>query len=147
MKTKTLFIGSILLITNLVYALPVQNIPRQRTAVSKFDQALISMIADQLVSRGLEYEVAEQKVAHLFADKINNASLSLHHFMLAFESVTQKEIAEYLSQKALFDQQIDLTSYDALLGMLQGVNLNLGDTEAYAKLHRIARLNQSFLRS
>ena len=147
MKTKTFFIGSILLITNLVYALPAQNTPRQRTAVSKFDQVLVAMIADQLVSQGLDRDVAEQKVARLFGENIANAALNLHHFLLEFETVTQDQVVDYLSQKALFDQQIDLASYDALLGMLQTIDFKLAQSENYAKLHRIAGLNQRFFKS
>ncbi|RLA72879.1 MAG: hypothetical protein DRG24_01735 [Epsilonproteobacteria bacterium] len=147
MKTKTFFIGSILLISNLVYALPVQNIPRQRAVISQFDHALVAMISELLVSRGLERDVAEQKVVHLFGENINNAALNLHHFLHEFNTVSYDQAAEYLSQKALFDQQIDLASYDALLGMLQTLDFQLATTENYAKLHRMASLNKRFLKS
>jgi len=142
MKTKTFFIGSILLISNLVYALPVQTIPRQRAVISKFDYAVVAMIADLLVSKGLERDAAEQKVAHLFGENITNTALNLHHFLLEFETIAQNQVVDYLSQKALFDQQIDLASYDALLGMLQTIDFKLANTENYTKLHRIASLNQ-----
>jgi len=146
MKTKTFFIGSILLITNLVYALPAQTIPRQRAVISKFDHAIIAVIADMLVSRGLDRDIAEQKVAHLFGEDISNTALNLHRFLLEFETITQDQVVNYLSQKALFDQQIDLASYDALLGMLQTIDFKLAKTANYDKLHRIASLNQHFFK-
>ena len=145
MRRKIFFIGSILLITNFVYALPVQHAPRQRSAVSKVDQALVSLITDQLVSLGLERKIAEQKVSNLFAGNINNAALNLQHFIFAFESITPEKVMHYLSKKALFDQQIDLTSYDALVGMLQRIDFSLVDAEAYAKLQNIAKINKTLL--
>jgi len=146
MKTKTFFIGSILLITNLVYALPVETVSRQRSSISKFDHAIIAVIADMLVSRGLDRDIAEQKVAHLFGEDISNTALNLHRFLLEFETITQDQVVNYLSQKALFDQQIDLASYDALLGMLQTIDFKLAKTANYDKLHRIASLNQHFFK-
>ena len=144
MKRRVLFLGTVLLIGNLAFALPSNQNMRVRADISKYDNAFVRNVVDQLVARGLDYDVAEARVATLFGDDHAIAAISLHNFKLAFPEISHEHLIAYLSDRALFEKQMNMASYDTLVHMLQKTGKKLAlSNESYQKLEQVARLNSS----
>jgi hypothetical protein len=143
-KIKFVFFGTVLLIGNLVFALPAGNIQRFRQDVTATDRSLLDSIILALVEMGLEYDVAKNRAETLFGGDHSTAAMSLYNLKSAFPEMDYESMVKYLSKMAMHGRNVDLASYDTLISIIQSTNHGLlSDSESYEKLDRVARLNGS----
>ncbi len=141
MNKRTFFIGTVLLLGNLVTALPLNDNTRTSTDVSQLDYLFLKSVRNILIEHGLDREVAEQKTAALFEYNPDKAARSLHNLKIAFPEMYEDELIHYLSSRALSGRVIDLASYDTLVNILQYTKTPIENDKTYKKLQQVAHLN------
>ncbi len=144
MKIKFVFFGTVLLIGNLVFALPAGNIQRFRQDVAVVDHSLLDNVILALVEMGFEYDVAKNRAETLFGGDHMTAAMSLYNLKSAFPEIDHDVMVKHLSKLAVYGRSIDLASYDTLISIIQSTNHELLlNSDSYEKLYRVARLNGS----
>ena len=99
----------------------------------------IQKISDLLQDKGMNTSVAIERAQSVFIES-EKASLYFHNFQHFFDKEIMQKIYAYVSNKALFQEQISFGSYDQILGMMQQVyRANLSEKE----LHQIRHLSQA----
>ena len=142
MKIKFVFFGTVLLIGNLVFALPAGNMQRFRQDVAAVDHSLLDSVIMVLVEMGLEYDVAKNRAENLFGGDHTTAAMSLYNLKSAFPEIDYDTLVKHLGKMAMKGRNIDLASYDTLISMIQSINHGLlSNSKSYEKLHRVARIN------
>jgi len=101
----------------------------------------LEKISHLLQERGMKPEVALSRAQAVFQE-VDKASLYFHNLQHFFDKEIMQKIYDYVSKKALFQDQISFGSYDQMLGMLQQVyRTNLSEQELYQIKH-LAQANR-----
>ena len=139
---KQNFITTTLIITGLALNPAMGKTVDRRTSQNQtINKSIASSISTILHNRGLDEETA-QELADNFLDEKDEVFLAI--MMRYFENqniVSKEEVLTYLSQVALHKQNIDLTSYDYLIGMVSSIKQKPLDENIRKKLSQIAKTN------
>lgn len=112
-----------------------QNLQITRNTVS-------SDIAYVLHNRGLDEDVAK-KLSDNLVDDDPQFTMMIDNLLHGYKDVNKDEIIDYLSNAALYRQNVHLDKYDDILHMITTIKQRILDKEALAKLSMIAKQNAS----
>ncbi len=105
---------------------------------SKKANKLSNQIIDNLQNRGIELSIAKQKLSHSLQGNESKNYLIVQRILKEFPNITQKEVVAYLSNIVLKGRDIDLSSYDAIVSLVQRNTLS-SNQNIYAKVKKICK--------
>ena len=116
---------STVFISNIIFAsvLPSQinQISLNENRVGTFS----SLISLHLYKRGLDKEIAQKKVSNFLIGEDFENDLMIHNILSNLDMLDYDSVVEYIASSALYSKEVDLSSYDTIIGMVQIINNNL----------------------
>lgn len=112
------------------------NTNKSRTSIN-------SAVSTHLHDKGLDKHIAKQRVqAHLKHDDYTN-TLMAENIVKNLKGLKHKDVVTYISDSALFQKNIDLSSYKNIVGLVHKSNkLNL-DKMTLAKIEKVSMQNKN----
>ena len=98
-------------------------------------------ISELLQAKGMNPEVAIKRAQAVFGNECEKASLYLHNLQGAFDAGIMQKVYAYISNKALFQEPIEFSSYDQMLRMMQQVYRTDMRDEEHRQIKRISEAN------
>ncbi len=116
---KKSFLLATVLASNIVFAqvIPTQTILTQATKLQ--NNSLSSMAITQLQNRGLDTDVATSKVNKSLSQDALVIDLMTQNLVSVVDEVSLEDVVSYISEAALFDRSIDLSTYSSLVSITQ----------------------------
>ncbi|WP_345993485.1 hypothetical protein [Sulfurimonas sp. HSL-1716] len=143
MKREILIVT--VLMTNIAFAsvLPagvrtIREIDTNKNTIN----TLSSAASMRLYKRGLEKETANQKVLRSLNGDEHTNSLMAQNIMDHFKEIKNEDIVRYISDCALFEKKVNLSSYDDIIALLQKTNRFKLDEDSLKKIQKISLENQ-----
>ncbi len=133
------------LITNITFAsvLPseVRETVDMRTSEKK-PHSLSSKVATNLYERGLDEDVAKQKVLKFLKNNEYMNDLMVQNILKKFDKIQMQEIVSYVGNSVLFEKNVDLSNYENLVALVQKTKNLLLDTVTLEKIKTISCENK-----
>ena len=106
-------------ISNIAFAgvLPQANI--QETVNTKSNNKLSAQVNSQLFKRGLDKKTAIAKVKNTLAEGENINDLMVQNILQNIPSMKESDIVNFITQAALQEKRVDLSSYETLIALVQ----------------------------
>ena len=101
----------------------------------------LEKISDLLQEKGMNPESALIRAQEVFGNESEKASLYLHNFQKSFNASIMKRIYDYISHKALFQEEIKFGSYDQILRMMQQVHTSSLSEDELKEIRQISQAN------
>ena len=101
----------------------------------------VEKISNLLQAKGMNPEVALSRASKVFGTESEKASLYLHNLHNYFNKDLMHKVYEYISNKALFQEQMQFNSYDQMLGMMQNVYKTSLSEEEIKHIRHISQAN------
>jgi hypothetical protein len=106
-------------ISNIAFGGVLPKINLQGTVNTKSADKLTAKVSTQLFKRGLDKKIAKTKVKHsLVHDDILN-DLMAKNVLKNIPSLTEEHIIDFITQAALQEKTVDLSSYATLISLVQ----------------------------
>jgi len=102
----------------------------------------LEKISDLLQAKGMNPEAALMRAKAVFGDESEKASLYLHNLQHAFDTQIMQKVYDYLAHKALFQESIQFSSYDQILGMMQQVYRTSLNEHELKQIKHISQANR-----
>ena len=120
MNSRILLIGSLVFVSNVVFAQGVIVLPQATETVSQLSLSFEKEISNTLVNRGIEVKTAEELSKKSVVDSQNAAYLT----QVAVDTLvlSSESIYNYIASQALFQKRVDLRNYSDILALVQNVN-------------------------
>lgn len=132
---KTVIIGTVLLLGNLTVTLQARpTAVIYKDSIRKPDHRADESISFLLQQQGLEKAAAQEKAKRVFGTDAAYAAVWMHNLHAQFEGVSMDALGRAVAKRALFDKPVDLTSYDALVGLVHEIR---GKKLTEGELHRL----------
>lgn len=130
-------------ISNIVFAtvIPVPLSPS--STKNNTINSLSSMATLNLYKRGLDKDVAEQKVLDTLSGDTNLDDLMAQNIVVQLEAIEREDIINFVSNAALYGKNIDFSSYETLISLLQKSNKVSLDKDILAKVQKISLENKN----
>jgi len=132
---------STVFISNIIFAsvLPSQinQISLNENRVGTFS----SFISLHLYKRGLDKEIAQKKVSNFLIGEDFENDLMIHNILSNLDMLDYDSVVEYIASSALYSKEVDLSSYDTIIGMVQIINNNL-DKLTLQKIEKVSLENR-----
>ena len=133
---------STVFISNIIFAsvLPSQinQISFNKNRVGTFS----SLISLHLYKRGLDKEIAQKKVSNFLIGEDFENDLMIHNILSNLDMLDYNSVVEYIASSALYSKEVDLSSYDTIIGMVQKIkNTNL-DELTLEKIEKVSLENK-----
>ncbi|MCW8839191.1 MAG: hypothetical protein OQK11_10865 [Thiovulaceae bacterium] len=144
---KKIIIFTVLL-TNFTftYALPIEvRITSEISETKKNSQSFIGKSVTALYEKGLEINTAQNKVIKALQHDLQLSDVMAQNLLKHFDELKHSDIVSYISDKALFDKSIDLSSYDHLLSFAQKTDKLSLTEQTLQKLQKISIENQKLI--
>lgn len=84
--------------------------------------SLASAVSEHLFDRGLDKDVAHQKVSKALAGSDSINALMAQNIINSFDSIQYKDVVSYIGESALFGKKVNLSSYKDIVALLQKSN-------------------------
>jgi len=133
---------STVFISNIIFAsvLPSQinQISFNKNRVGTFS----SLISLHLYKRGLDKEVAQKKVSNFLIGEDFENDLMIHNILSNLDVLEYDSVVEYIASSVLYSKEVDLSSYDTIIGMVQktaGISL---DKLTLQKIEKVSLQNK-----
>jgi len=130
------------LISNIIFAsvLPAQinqtNFNKKR--VGTFSSA----VSLHLFKRGLEEEIAQKKVSDFLVGEDFENDLMIHNILSAFDSIEYDNVLDYIANSTLYSKEVDLSSYETIVGMVQKIDGVSLDKLTLEKIEKVSLENK-----
>jgi len=130
-------------ISNIAFGAVVPKIDLQRVANTKNTNKLTTKISTQLFNRGLEKHIAKAKVKNslMHDDELN--AIMAHNIIKTIKTVNEKDIVEFLTQSALREKKVDLSSYSTLVSLTQKCSRALLDKKILLDVEKVSLENEN----
>ncbi|MBU1657849.1 hypothetical protein KKG72_02215 [bacterium] len=138
--SKKIIIISVFL-SNIVFAsvLPL-NISQNNANTNQLN-TLSNMAGLNLYKRGLDKKIAQQKISKsLQGDEYTN-DLMAQNITENFAEITKEDIVTHISNSALYEKSVDLSSYSNIISLVQKSNKLVLDKENLEKIQKISLEN------
>jgi len=131
MHNKILFIGSVLFVSQVVFAETLATPPKATEIITTASHSFEQSISEALIAKGLDDGVAQHRakesVLHMESAPI------LTHILSSKLKIDADDIHLYIASKALFQKRVDLRSYSDVMRMVQQIKgLAVGSQETQA---------------
>ena len=117
---------STVFISNIIFAsvLPSQinQISLNKNRIGTFS----TIVSQHLYKRGLDKEIAQKKVSNFLIGEDFENDLMIHNILSNLDMLEYDSVVEYIASATLYSKEVDLSSYDTVIGMVQKIkNTNL----------------------
>lgn len=119
MRSRILFIGSIVFASHVVFGQTLVALPQPAETVSQIPISFEQEIAAELVSRGLESKAAKELSKNSVED-VCSATL-LTHMISTKLGIERKQVHAYIASQSLFQKRVDLRAHDDVVAMVQKI--------------------------
>lgn len=106
-------------ISNIAFGAVLPKIDFQRTENTKPTNRLSAKVSTQLFNRGLEKRIAKAKVKNSLAHDEYLNDLMAQNIIKTIKSVNENDVVNFLTQAALANKTIDLSSYSTIIALVQ----------------------------
>jgi len=132
---STVFISNIIFASVLPSQINQINLNKNRLA------SFSNTVSLHLYKRGLDKKVAQKKVSDFLVGEDFENDLMIHNILSSFDNIEYENIVEYIANSALYSKEVDLSSYDTIIGMVQKIkNTNL-DELTLQKIEKVSLQN------
>ncbi len=132
---------STVFISNIIFAsvLPSQinQINLNKNRLGTFS----TVVSQHLYKRGLDKEIAQKKVSNFLVGEDFENELMLQNILSNLDMLEYESVVEYIASSALYSKEVDLSSYDTIIGMVQKINSNL-DELTLQKIEKVSLENK-----
>lgn len=135
MNSRMLFVGSIVFVSNVVFAYTLVLEPQPTELVAQLPCSYEEELAKKLIDRGLEASVAK-KLSSKSAKTPALARVQLEKISASL-SLSKDSIYNYIASQALYDKSVDLHSYGDVVAMLQKINGVALDTDTIKTIQKL----------
>jgi len=106
-------------ISNIAFGgvLPKSNL--QETVNAKSADKLTKKVSTQLFKRGLDKKIAKTKVNNSLIHDDNLNDLMAKNILKNIPSLNEEDIVDFITQAALHNKTVDLSSYATLISLIQ----------------------------
>ena len=139
---KRNFISVSLLVSALAFNPLVANDLNTNTTSQRQINSVTASIAHILHKRGLDEDVAKEISKNLIDDEDEFFAAMIDNLVNEYRSLTKDEVFEHLSTVALHRQNIQLDSYEHLIGMVSKIKGKPLNEQSLKQLNRVAKLNK-----
>jgi len=133
----TVFLSNIAFATVIPASLPHNSVKNNTI------NSLSNMATLNLYKRGLDKEVAQKKISDSLSGDENSNDLMMQNILNQLDALSREDIINFVSNAALHGRNIDLSSYDTLLCMIQKNSKISLEKIMIEKLQKIALQNQN----
>ena len=145
-RTKTVLIGTILLLGNLSVALQARALaPVNEIDVRQIESSISENIGSILYSQGLDKAVAYEKAKHVFGVNELHATIGIQNLLAHYENISVDSLHKVVAKRALFDKKVDLASYDALVSLVHEIKGTGLERKELHTLRQVAAVNRSLM--
>jgi len=146
MNKKIILISTALLISNLGFAYDVKTL---RAIDAPITQNIVydinNGVSASLISKGLDVKVAKELSRNVFSANASSANIMVQNLQDGCKGIELSHITQYVATKALHREQVDFSSYDTLVGLVQTQKSLHVDSEVLTSLQKIAKKNKEIL--
>ena len=132
---------STVFISNIIFAsvLPSQinQINLNKNRLGTFS----TVVSQHLYKRGLDKEVAQKKVSNFLLGADFENELMMQNILSNLDMLQYDSVVEYIANATLYSKEVDLSSYDTIIGMVQMINSNL-DKLTLQKIEKVSAENR-----
>ena len=132
---------STVFISNIIFAsvLPSQinQISLNKNRLGTFS----TVVSQHLYKRGLDKEIAQKKVSSFLIGEDFENDLMIQNILSNLGMLEYDSVIEYIANSALYSKEVDLSSYDTIIGMVQKINSNL-DKLTLQKIEKVSLGNK-----
>ena len=140
MKSRILI--TTVFVSNIIFASVVPSQINQINFNKNRVGAFSSLISLHLYKRGLDKEIAQKKVSNFLIGEDFENDLMIHNILSNFDMLDYDSVVEYIASSALYSKEVDLSSYDTIIGMVQKIkNTNL-DELTLEKIEKVSLQNK-----
>ena len=120
MNSRILLIGSLVFVSNVVFAQGIIVLPQATETVAQLSLSFEKEVSNALVNRGIEVETAKELSKNSVMDAQSAACLT----QIASDtlSLTSENIYNYIASQALYKKRVDLRNYSDVLALVQNVH-------------------------
>ena len=117
----------------------ITEVESQKNDIHSFANSL----SNHLQSKGLEQEIADQKVSRYFKDNDNVNALMAKNITKYLAKIKYEDIITYVANEVLYNRIIDLGQYDHLIGLSQSKLGFVQDNTTLEKIKNISIENKN----
>jgi len=129
-------------ISNIAFGAVLPKIDLQRTVNTKSADKLAAKVSTQLFKRGLDKKIAKEKVNSTLSYDDNLNDLMVQNILNNIPSLKEEDIVNFVTQAALHEKSIDLSSYATLITLVQKHATALLDKELLLHVEKASFENE-----
>ncbi len=132
---STVFISNIIFASVLPSQITQTNLNKNRVGIFS------SLASLYLYKRGLDKDIATKKVSSSLKGGDFENDFMIQNILSSFNTLERDNIVEYIATSALYSKEVDLCSYDTIIGMIQqtaGISL---DKVTLQKIEKVSLQN------
>ena len=130
-------------LSNIVFATVIPEHLSNNSVKNRTINSLSNMAALDLYKRGLDKKVAQKKVLNSLQGDENSNDLMMQNILNQLDVLQREDVISFVSNAALYNRSVDLSSYDTLPCMIQKNNKISLEKTMLEKLQKIALQNQN----
>ena len=118
---------STVFISNIIFASVLPSHVNQITFNKNRLGTFSSLVSLHLYKRGLDKDVAHKKVSNFLIGGDFENDLMIQNILSNLDVLEYGSVVEYIADSALYSKEVDLSSYDTIIGIVQkadGINLD-----------------------
>jgi len=140
------------LISNIVFTAVLSADVREDNKVQEVQTQIAEVnvcnaVSRQLIDKGLDKEIAKQKVLKYLKHNEYANSLMIKNIVTQFDELSYANVISYISNSLLFQKSVDLSSYSNLIALIQRTNMLSHDSFTLKKIEKISIENKNSLRT
>ncbi len=134
---------STVLISNIIFASVLPSQINQINLNKHRFNTLSSIVSLHLYHRGLDKDVAIKKVSNTLVGQDFENEFMIQNILSKFSEIKYENIIDYLADSALQSREVDLSSYESLIGMVQKISKSSLDKNTLKQIEKISLENKN----
>jgi len=125
MREKMLFLGSVLLVSNIAFASSAYVLEdvQQISIIQNQQSATFYALATLLSARGLNEDVVQDRVNTFVSKSKTNIDMMVNNTLHMVDGLSQKALYDYMATKALMSLEVDLSDYETLVSLVHEIKM------------------------
>ena len=140
MSNKILIIT--VFISNIAFGAVIALPNTLKTVTAKTVSRLTQKSVKQLYERGLDTDVATQKVQATLENDMQTNEIMVQNILTSVSELHEHDIINFIADAALHNNKIDLSSYETLIALVQHKSHTLLNTSLRLELEKVSDANE-----
>lgn len=133
---STVFISNIIFASVLPSQINQINLNKNRL------KSFSGVVSLHLYNRGLDKDAAIQKVSNSLKGEDFENDLMIQNILSTLDDIKYENIVAYIADSALKSKEVDLSSYDTIIGIVQKISKMSLDKLTLKKIEKVSLENQ-----